>query len=137
MSPEKNQQQMKPLTAANKLGIYLQAAPDDFQNAALSRSDLEALRKEPPAWLTELQKNGPFPKDVVARKLGVSIAGLARAEITEALTEAQIAELLEAKPDWLVKEQRTQAEVRAEAERVKAKDEARRAATNRPPKNRT
>ncbi|MBY6411305.1 hypothetical protein HQ346_08325 [Rhodococcus sp. BP-252] len=136
MSPEKNPQYMKPLTAANKLGIYLQAAPDEFQNTPLTRSDLEALRKDPPAWLTELQTNGPFPKDVVARKLGVSIAGLARAEITDALTASQIAELLEDQPDWLVKERRTQAEVRAEAERVKAKEEARRAATNRPAKNR-
>ncbi len=125
---------MKPLTAASKLGIYLQAAPEEFQNTPLSRADLDAIRREPPAWLSELQENGPFPKDVIARKLGVSIAGLARAEVTEALTAAQIEELLESKPAWLVKERRTQAEVRAEAERVKAKEEARRAATNRPQK---
>lgn len=134
MSPEKKQQQMKPLTAANKLGIYLPAAPADFQSTPLSRSELDALRADPPQWLTELQTDGPFPKDVIARKLGVSIAGLARAQVTEALTTVQIDALLEEMPEWLVKERRTQAEVRAEAERVKAKDEARRAATNRPQK---
>lgn len=127
---------MKPLTAANKLGIYLPAAPEDFQNSSISRGELDALRADPPAWLTELQKNGPFPKDVIARKLGVSIAGLARAGVTEALTTDRIDALLADQPDWLVKERRTQDEVRAEAERIKAKDEARRAATNRPPKQR-
>jgi hypothetical protein len=125
---------MKPLTAANKLGIYLPAAPEDFQSTPMTRGDLDALRADPPAWLTELQENGPFPKDVIARKLGVSIAGLARAEVTEALTGEQIEALLAEQPTWLVKERKTQAVVRAEAERVKAKDEARRAATNRPQK---
>uniref|UniRef100_UPI003FA7DD42 DUF5997 family protein n=1 Tax=Rhodococcus sp. H36-A4 TaxID=3004353 RepID=UPI003FA7DD42 len=136
MSPENKPQQMKPLTAANKLGIYLPAAPEEFQAASISRTELDALRKEPPQWLVDLQENGPFPKDVIARKLGVSIAGLARAEITGALTESEIDKLLHEQPEWLVRERRTQDEVRAEAARVKAKDEARRAATNRPQKQR-
>lgn len=125
---------MKPLTAANKLGIYLPAAPEEFQSTPVSRADLDALRADPPQWLLELQNNGPFPKDVIARRLGISIAGLARSGVTDALTAEQIDSLLEEKPDWLVKERRTQDEVRAEAERVKAKDEARRAASNRPQK---
>lgn len=127
---------MKPLTAANKLGIYLPAAPAEFQTTPISRAELDALRTDPPKWLADLQANGPFPKDVIARKLGVSIAGLARAEVTEALTAEQIDALLAEAPAWLEKERRTQAEVRAEAERVKAKDEARRAASNRPQKTR-
>ncbi|MGA9870131.1 MAG: DUF5997 family protein [Rhodococcus sp. (in: high G+C Gram-positive bacteria)] len=127
---------MKPLTAANKLGIYLPAAPEEFQSTPLTRADLDALRTAPPEWLTELQQNGPFPKDVIARKLGVSIAGLSRAGSTDALTSEQIDALLAEKPEWLVKEQRLQDQVKAEAERVKAKDEARRAATNRPQKMR-
>nr|WP_201265429.1 DUF5997 family protein [Rhodococcus sp. P1Y] len=125
---------MKPLTAANKLGIYLPAAPDEFQTGSVSRAELDALRSDPPAWLVELQTDGPFPKDVIARKLGVSIAGLARAGVTDALTTEQIEALLADMPEWLTKERRTQEEVRAEAERIKAKDEARRAATNRPQK---
>lgn len=127
---------MKPLTAANKLGIYLPAAPEEFQNTSVSRSELDELRRNPPQWLTDLQEKGPFPKDVIARKLGVSIAGLARAEVTDALTADALAELEENPPEWLVRERKTQAKVRAEAERVKAKDEARRAATNRPQKHR-
>lgn len=134
MSPEKKQQNMKPLTAANKLGIYLPAAPEEFQSTPVSRAELDALRNDPPAWLVALQTDGPFPKDAIARKLGVSIAGLARAGVTDALTTVQIDALLENKPEWLVKERRTQDEVRAEAERIKAKDEARRAASNRPQK---
>nr|WP_296773301.1 DUF5997 family protein [Rhodococcus sp. (in: high G+C Gram-positive bacteria)] len=136
MSPEKKQQQMKPLTAANKLGVYLPATPVEFQTGTITRSELDALRADPPQWLSDLQNSGPFPKDVIARKLGISIAGLTRGGVTEALTADQIDTLLEDKPDWLAKERRTQEEVRAEAERVKAKDEARRAATNRPQKQR-
>lgn len=127
---------MKPLTAANKLGIYLPAAPEEFQSTPLTRAGLDALRADPPQWLSDLQTNGPFPKDVIARKLGISIAGLARAEVTDALTAEQIDALLADAPAWLEKERRTRAEVLAEAERVKAKEEARRAATNRPQKSR-
>nr|WP_206488814.1 DUF5997 family protein [Rhodococcus sp. KRD162] len=125
---------MKPLTAANKLGIYLPAAPEEFQNSMVSRSELDALRSDPPQWLTDLQTNGPFPRDVIAKKLGVSIAGLARGGVTEALTIDAIDELIASPPQWLVRERRTQIQVRKDAERIKEKQQARRAAGNRPTK---
>ena len=134
MSPEKKQQHLKPLTAANKLGIYLPAAPEEFQSTPITRAELDALRSDPPQWLSDLQRSGPFPKDAIARKLGVSSAGLARGGVPEALTTEQIDALLADMPEWLVKERRTQQQVREEAERVKAKVEARRTATNRPQK---
>ena len=55
----------------------------------------------------------------MARKLGVSISGLARAGMTEALTTEEISEYLQSPPEWLVTERRIQAEVRAENRRVK------------------
>nr|WP_314141659.1 DUF5997 family protein [uncultured Rhodococcus sp.] len=125
---------MKPLTAANKLGIYLPAAPEEFQNSMVSRSELDALRSDPPQWLTDLQTNGPFPRDVIAKKLGVSIAGLARGGVTEALTNEAIEELVASPPQWLVRERRTQVQVRKDAERIKEKQEARRTSGNRPTK---
>nr|WP_198289455.1 DUF5997 family protein [Rhodococcus sp. AW25M09] len=125
---------MKPLTAANKLGIYLPAAPEEFQNTPVSRSDLDALRSDPPQWLTELQANGPFPRDVIAKKLDISIAGLARGGVTEALTSEAIDELIANPPQWLVRERRTQIQVRKDAERIKEKQQARRTAGNRPTK---
>lgn len=76
---------MKPSTAAGKLGIYLPAAPAEFQQTPITRAELDALRADPPQWLIELRANGPYPRDVVAQKLGVSRSGLSRAGITEAL----------------------------------------------------
>jgi hypothetical protein len=125
----KQPQTMKPATAAKKLGIYLPAAPEAFQAAPVSRSDFAALQADPPAWLVELRHDGPHPRDVVARKLGVSVSGLARADITEALTTAQIQQLLESPPEWLVRERATQAAVRAENARVNERDAERRART--------
>jgi hypothetical protein len=69
----------------------------------------------------------------------VSISGLSRGGVTEALTTAEIKALLESPPEWLVVERATQARVRDDAQRAKfdkaAKDEARRereaGATNR------
>ncbi|WP_291053145.1 DUF5997 family protein [Herbiconiux sp.] len=119
MSPEKTPQTMKPATAAKKLGIYLPAAPAEFQEGPVTRATLNELLATPPEWLVELRLNGPHPRDIVARKLGVSISGLARAEITEALTTAQISELLQSPPAWLVTERATQAEVRSENRRIK------------------
>ena len=84
---------MKPLTAANKLGIYLPAAPEEFQRSALTRDELDALRADPPAWLVELRRTGPFPRDVVAQKLGISRSGLARGEVGDALDADQIGAL--------------------------------------------
>lgn len=112
---------MKPATAAKKLGVYLEATPAEFQEGVVSRTELNALQAEPPAWLVELRRNGPHPRPVVASKLGVSIAGLARGGVTEALTTEQIEALKQDNPEWLQKERATQAEVRKEAVRIKEK----------------
>jgi hypothetical protein len=110
---------MKPVTAAAKLGIYLPAAPEEFRTSPITRDDLDALRAEPPAWLTELLRNGPFPRDVVARKLGVSRSGLARAGVTDALDADQIGTLLADPPEWLVREREIHHDVLAEKARLK------------------
>ena len=111
---------MKPSTAAAKLGIYLPAAPEEFQSSSITRTELDALRADPPAWLAELRRNGPFPKDVAAAKLGISRAGLARGGITEALTSDQIGELITAPPAWLIREREIHHDVVAEKARLKA-----------------
>ena len=121
MSPQKTTQTMKPATAAKKLGIHLQAAPAEFQEGVVSRDELARLQADPPAWLRELRAEGPHPRQVTAAKLGVSIAGLARGGVTEALTTGQIEALRDEMPDWLRRERETQAEVRRESVRVKEK----------------
>lgn len=126
---------MKPLTAANKLGIYLPAAPEEFRNSPVTRAQLDELRTNPPEWLTELRRTGPFPRDVVARKLGVSNTGLVRAGIDDALTAEEIDGLLADPPEWLIRERENLVEVRKEADRVKTKEAERRASSNRPRKN--
>jgi len=113
---------MKAATAAKKLGIYLPAAPDDFRDREISRTELDELNAEPPEWLQSLRADGPHPRDVVARKLGVSNSGLARGGVTEALTTSEIKALLADPPQWLVDERATQAAVRAENARVKQRD---------------
>ncbi|TRY17005.1 hypothetical protein FOJ82_14205 [Tessaracoccus rhinocerotis] len=110
-------QTMKPITAAAKLGIYLPAAPEEFRNSPITRDEVDELRANPPAWLQELLRNGPFPRDVVAQKLGVSRSGLQRAGVTEALTADQIGELIAEPPAWLVEERETQRKVLAEKTR--------------------
>ncbi|WP_411074791.1 DUF5997 family protein [Streptomyces sp. cmx-4-7] len=125
MTSHQNTQTMKPATAAKKLGVYLEATPAEFQEGVVSRTELNELQADPPAWLQELRKNGPHPRPVVASKLGVSIAGLARGGITEPLTTEQIDALKQESPEWLQKERATQAEVRKEAARVKERDEER------------
>lgn len=127
---------LKPLTAANKLGIYLMAAPESFRNSPISRADLDALRADPPEWLIELRRRGPFPRDVVARKLGISNSGLARAGVSDALTADEIAALSADPPDWLLRERENYAAVLRDNERIEAEREQRRAASNRPAKNR-
>ncbi|WP_395297076.1 DUF5997 family protein [Kitasatospora hibisci] len=119
----KTTQTMKPATAAKKLGIYLNAAPAEFQEGVVSREELNALQAEPPAWLADLRRNGPHPRPVVAAKLGVSVSGLARGGVTEALTTAQIDALKEENPSWLERERGVQAEVRKETVRIKEKQE--------------
>jgi hypothetical protein len=111
---------MKPATAAKKLDVYLPATPAEFQENAITRDELAALLADPPQWLKDLRKNGPHPKNLVAAKLSVSIAGLARGGVTEALTTEQIDALLTEKPDWLIAERESYQAVLAEERRVKA-----------------
>ncbi|GHB65100.1 hypothetical protein GCM10010306_068510 [Streptomyces umbrinus] len=122
MTSHQNTQTMKPATAAKKLGVYLEATPTEFQEGVVSRSELTALQADPPQWLQDLRRDGPHPRPVVASKLGVSIAGLARGGVTEALTTEQIEALKAESPEWLQKERATQAEVRKEAVRIKEKN---------------
>ncbi|MFI0900662.1 DUF5997 family protein [Streptomyces sp. NPDC020983] len=128
MTSQKSVQTMKPATAAKKLGVYLPATPAQFQEGVVSRAELDALQADPPQWLRDLRRDGPHPRPVVAAKLGVSIAGLARGGVTEALTTEQVEALKEQSPEWLRRERATQAEVRKEAARLKE----RRAAEARP-----
>jgi hypothetical protein len=121
MTSQKTAQTMKPATAAKKLGVYLQATPADFQEGVVSRTELNALQTDPPQWLLDLRRDGPHPRPVVAAKLGVSIAGLARGGLTEPLTTQQLDALKQESPEWLQRERATQEEVRKEAVRIKEK----------------
>lgn len=111
---------MKPATAAKKLDVYLPATPSEFQQNPITRTELATLQADPPQWLNDLRKNGPHPKNLVAAKLGVSIAGLARGGVTDALTTEQIHALLADKPDWLVAERESYQNVLTEERRLKA-----------------
>ncbi|MFJ9641832.1 DUF5997 family protein [Streptomyces sp. NPDC004244] len=122
MTSHKTTQTMKPATAAKKLGVYLEATPAEFREGVVSRSELNALQTDPPQWLQELRRNGPHPRPVVAARLGVSIAGLARGGVTEALTTEQIDAIKQENPEWLQKERATQADVRKEAARIKERN---------------
>jgi len=124
MTSQKTPQTMKPATAAKKLGVYLEATPAEFRDGVVSRDELNALQSEPPEWLRDLRVNGPHPRPVVAAKLGVSIGGLARGGITEALTTEQIEQIKTDNPDWLVRERETQAGFRDEQQRLKDRDTA-------------
>ncbi|MFK0126117.1 DUF5997 family protein [Streptomyces nigra] len=122
MTSHHTTQSMKPATAAKKLGVYLEATPAEFREGVVTRAELNALQADPPQWLLDLRRDGPHPRPVVAQKLGVSIAGLARGGVTEALTTEQIEALKQEQPEWLAKEQATQAEVRKEAARLRQRD---------------
>ncbi|MET9154959.1 DUF5997 family protein [Streptomyces griseoflavus] len=122
MTQHQSTQTMKPATAAKKLGVYLEATPDDFREGVVSRAELNALQADPPQWLRDLRRDGPHPRPVVAAKLGVSIAGLARAGVTEALTTEQIETLKQERPEWLERERATQADVRKEAARIRKRN---------------
>ncbi|MFJ9173275.1 DUF5997 family protein [Streptomyces sp. NPDC102360] len=119
MSSHQSTQTMKPATAAKKLGVYLEATPAEFQEGVVSRAELTAMQAEPPQWLVDLREKGPHPRPVVAQKLGVSISGLARGGVTEALTTEQIEAIKSENPEWLQAERATQADVRKENVRVK------------------
>lgn len=115
-----NAQSMKPATAAKKLDVYLPATPAEFQENAITRAELAALQADPPQWLKDLRKNGPHPKNLVAAKLGVSIAGLTRGGVEKALTTEEIEALIEEKPDWLIIERESYQQVLREQRRIKA-----------------
>uniref|UniRef100_UPI0031E01AED DUF5997 family protein n=1 Tax=Streptomyces hawaiiensis TaxID=67305 RepID=UPI0031E01AED len=127
MTSHQSTQTMKPATAAKKLGVYLEATPAEFREGVVSRAELNELQANPPQWLQDLRRNGPHPRPVVAAQLGVSIAGLARAGVTEPLTTEQIEALKQEGPEWLERERTTQAEVRKEAARIKKKNAERQA----------
>ncbi|WP_417220178.1 DUF5997 family protein [Arthrobacter sp.] len=116
---QKTPQSMKPATAAKKLGVYLPATPAEFQEGPITRAALDELMNEPPEWLVALRQNGPHPRPVVAQKLNVSISGLARGGVEEALTTEQINALLADRPQWLQNERASMAAVRAEEARVR------------------
>ncbi len=98
---------MKPATAAKKLGIYLPATPQDFQDGAVTHAQLRQLQDNPPQWLEELRLNGPHPRPEVARKLGISITALKNNDMDKPLTTQEIKALLADQPEWL-REARTQ-----------------------------
>jgi hypothetical protein len=110
---------MKPATAAKKLGVLLEATPEEFREGVVSRTELDALQADPPEWLRTLRGDGPHPRQVVADRLGVSISGLARAQITEPLTTAQIVALKEEQPEWLRRERAIRAETQREEARLR------------------
>ncbi|MEV6953155.1 DUF5997 family protein [Streptomyces sp. NPDC051183] len=132
MTSHQTTQTMKPATAAKKLGVYLEATPAEFQEGVVSRTELNALQADPPQWLQDLRANGPHPRPVVAAKLGISIAGLARGGVTDALTTEQIEALKQENPEWLQKERATQAEVRKETVRIKERNAERAARADGP-----
>ncbi len=92
---------MKAATAAKKLGIFLPATPQEFQDSAVTHAELRELQNNPPQWLQDLRLNGPHPRPVVAQKLGITIAALKRNDMDKPLTTAEIKELLANQPEWL------------------------------------
>ena len=99
-------QYLSPQTAAKKLGIYLPAAPAEFQNMQIPRDLLDELQKSPPEWLATLRKDGPHPRSEVARRLGITNSGLTRAGVNDALTTSEIKAILDDPPAWLIAERR-------------------------------
>jgi len=115
-----NAQSMKPATAAKKLDVYLPATPAEFQANPITREELAALQAEPPQWLQDLRKNGPHPKNLVAAKLGISIAALARNGVGDALTTEEINRIIAEAPEWLAAERESYQEVLREERERKA-----------------
>ncbi|WP_121371890.1 DUF5997 family protein [Frondihabitans australicus] len=113
---------MKATTAAKKLGVYLPATPAEFQEGPVTRDELDSLVANPPEWLATLRREGPHPRPEVARKLGITISGLARAGVDDVLTTAEIQDLLTEMPTWLSQERHNLAVVREEEQRVRERD---------------
>lgn len=105
---------MKPVTAAKKLGIYLPATPQEFQDGAVTHAELRDLQDNPPQWLQELRLSGPHPRPEVARKLGISITALKKHEMDRSLTSKEISELLADQPEWLREARAAHAEQRSD-----------------------
>lgn len=124
MTTEPSPHAMKPATAAKKLGVYLPATPEEFRAGGITRDQLAELQQNPPEWLSELRRHGPHPRPEVAGRLGVSISGLARGGVDEALTTEQISALRQDPPAWLVAERETHARVLAEEERLRVARES-------------
>lgn len=116
MTTRKSSQDMKAATVAKKLGIYLPAAPQEFQEASISREEFNELQANPPQWLADLRRNGPHPRSIVAKRLGVSISGLNRNGYSEPLSTDEINEIRAEEPKWLVIERQIALEVREEEE---------------------
>jgi hypothetical protein len=95
------QQLLSPKTAAEKLGVYLPATPEAFRETPIARDALQALQADPPEWLRTLRREGPHPRNEVARRLGVSNSALARAGVSDAMTTDEIRTLLADMPEWL------------------------------------
>jgi len=100
----KKEQMLSPATAAKKLGVFLPAMPEDFRAQPVSRSTLREMNENPPEWLTTLRREGPHPRDEVARRLGVSNSALARGGVSDSMTTDEIRALLDDRPEWLVVE---------------------------------
>ena len=105
-------QLLKPENAAKKLSIYLPATPEEFQTTPISRDQLKTLNDDPPEWLVTLRRDGPHPRSEVARRLGISNSGLARAGQPDVMTTAEIKQLLVTRPEWLVTERARMAATR-------------------------
>ena len=103
------EQLLSPATAAQKLGVFLPATPEEFRAQPTSRSALTELQANPPEWLTTLRREGPHPRGEVARRLGVSNSAFARAGVSDAMTTAEIRALLDEMPEWLVAEREKRA----------------------------
>jgi hypothetical protein len=95
------QQLLSPKTAADKLGVFLPATPEEFRATPIARDALQALQADPPEWLTTLRREGPHPRNEVARRLGVSNSALARAGVSDSMTTSEIRALLGDMPEWL------------------------------------
>lgn len=113
---------MRAQTAAKKLGIYLPAAPEQFQNSAVTHAELRDLQANPPEWLAELRRTGPHPRPVVAQKLGISVTSLKKNGLDRPLTTAEITELLKNQPDWLRQARTALAQARKAPEEKEATD---------------
>ncbi len=100
----RKQQFLRPSTATKKLNVFLPATPEEFRADQISRTALQELMDSPPEWLATLRREGPHPRDEVARRLGVTNSALARGGVSDSMTTEDIRALLDERPEWLVVE---------------------------------